>query len=86
MIFVFLGPIERAELAVNVADVRIIDVAIDDVGHDFSAALAIAGRLRQVSSRIGQRAERLERAAIQFERFRRGNAFAREHFFAQRIF
>ena len=85
MIFVFLGPIERTELAVNVADVRVIDVAIDDVGHDFPAALAIAGRFRKIASRICQRAERLERAAIEFERFRRGNAFARKHFFAQRI-
>src|SRR6476661_6364795 len=38
MIFVAFGSIERAELAVNIANVRVIDVAIDDVGHDRAPA------------------------------------------------
>src|SRR6476646_685790 len=38
MIFVAFGSIKRAELAVNVAHVCVIDVAIYDVGHDLSTA------------------------------------------------
>src|ERR1044071_3951255 len=49
VIFVFLGAIERAELAVNVADVGIVDVAIDNVSDDLAAALIITGGLRQVA-------------------------------------
>ena len=61
VIFVFFGPIKRAEFAVNVADVGVIDVAIDDVGHDLPAALVVAGLLRQIAARIGQSAQRFER-------------------------
>jgi hypothetical protein len=60
MVFVFFRPVERAELAVNVADVRVIDVAIDDVSHDLTATLVIAGRLGQIAPRVGQRAQRLK--------------------------
>src|SRR6266496_2641835 len=47
MIFVAFGPIKRAELAVNVADVCVVDVAIYDVGHDLAAASAVAFGLCQ---------------------------------------
>src|SRR6266478_9442758 len=33
-IFIFLGPIKRAELAVHIADVRIINVPVHNVSHD----------------------------------------------------
>src|ERR1700756_3096375 len=34
MIFVALGSIKRAEFAVHVADVRVVNIAIDDIRHD----------------------------------------------------
>ena len=40
MIVILFGAIKRAELAVDVADVGVVDVAIDDVGDD----LACRGR------------------------------------------
>src|SRR6516225_10898512 len=47
MIFVPLGSIKRAELAVNVANIRIIDVAVGDVGHDLASASAVTFFFRQ---------------------------------------
>jgi len=38
-----------AELAVNVADVRVINVAIDDVGHDLTAPASVGCHLGQVA-------------------------------------
>ena len=35
--FVLLGPEERAERAVHVADVRVVDRRVDDVGDDVAA-------------------------------------------------
>src|SRR5947209_7557906 len=35
VIVIFFGAIKRAELAINVADVGVVDVAIDDIGYDF---------------------------------------------------
>jgi hypothetical protein len=37
MVVLLFGAIKRAKLAINVADVGVIDVAIDDVGDDFVA-------------------------------------------------
>ncbi len=54
VVFVFLGPVKRAELAVNVADVGVVDVAVDDVGHDLPAALVVTRPFRQVAAHIGQ--------------------------------
>src|ERR1043166_7817060 len=42
MIFVAFGAIKRAELTVNVANVRVVYVPIEDVGHDFAAAATVA--------------------------------------------
>jgi hypothetical protein len=64
VIFVLLRPIECAELAVNVADVRVVDVAIDDVGHDLASAITVAGAFCQVAPRIRQRPQGLERLPI----------------------
>ena len=51
---ILLGPIKRAELAIDVADVGVVDVAIDDVGDDFATAAVVAfrfARLRRASAR-----------------------------------
>ena len=36
MIIIFFRAIKRAELAIDVADVGVVDVAIDDVGDDLA--------------------------------------------------
>src|SRR5207249_11367004 len=48
MILVAFRPIKGAEFAVNVADIRVVDIAIDDVSHDLASAPAIAFRLCQI--------------------------------------
>ena len=64
MIFVAFGPIKRAEFAINVADVCVIDVAIDDVGHNLASAAAVTVRLCQIAPRIGKRSQLFQRPAI----------------------
>src|SRR5437667_97028 len=44
MVLVAFRPIKCAEFAVNVAHVRVVDIAIDDVSHDLAPASAIAFR------------------------------------------
>ena len=55
MIFIPFRPIKCTELAVNVADVRVINVPIDNVSYDLGAAAIVIFRLRQISPRIRQR-------------------------------
>ena len=83
MIVIPLGPIKRAELAVNVADIGVIDIAIDDVGDDVAAPVPIMFFFREVAPRVGQSAELRERPAIKRERLRRRDASAVENFFLQ---
>ena len=66
------GPVERAELAAVDADVRVVDVAVDDVGRDGRVVLAVADL-------VGRGAE-LEEAALREEGdgVRRGEPLARE--------
>ena len=85
VIFVALGPIKRAEFTVNVADVRVIDVAVDDVRHDLAAAAAVTFRLCQITPGIRKRGQFFQRPPIQFQRVICRNAFARQDFFRQRI-
>ena len=49
MIFIFFGSIKRAEFAVNIADIRVINVSIDNVSDDLAAASAVASRLAVAS-------------------------------------
>src|SRR5438552_4157096 len=83
VIFILLGAIERTKLAVNVADVRVIDVTIDDVSDDLTATRTVTRSFRQIAPGIGERTQRLERPSIQLERLRGRNAFAGEHFLTQ---
>src|SRR5437764_14861860 len=45
MIFILLRAIKCAELAVNIANVRVIDVSIHDVGDDLASTSGITFRL-----------------------------------------
>ena len=83
MIVVPFGPIKRAELAVNVADIGVIDVAIDDVGDNLAAPFPVMFFFRQVASRVSQRTKLGERPAVKLERFRRRDALVVENFFLQ---
>ena len=74
------GPaIERAERADDVADVRVVDVAIDDVGDDVVGMSALANF-------IGGGAHCCD--VVRFEQLRAfldGHAFAREHAIENRL-
>jgi len=85
MVFVPFRPIKRAEFAVNVADIRVIDIAIDDIGHDLTPAAAITFRLCQIPSGVRKRAQFLKWPAIQLEHVVCRNPFARENAFREHI-
>ena len=78
VVLIFFGAIKCAELAVNIADVRVIDVAIDDVGHDLFAAAVVGRALRLSSPCVSQGPEFFQRPAIKLQRFVAGDAFAGE--------
>ena len=70
VIGVFLRAVESAELAIYVADVGVVDVAVDDVSHGIAAAAGVSGSFRAVLARIGELRKVGEGSiAIQFERF-----------------
>src|SRR4029450_11492726 len=85
MIFVALGPIKRTEFAVNVANVRVIDVAVGDVSHDLASASAVPFFFGQISPRVCQRAQFFQWQAIKLERFVGRNALALEHFVCETV-
>ena len=62
---VLFRPIKRAELAIDVADVGVIDIAVNDVGDDFVAAAVEILRLGELSAAVGERAKLLERQMIE---------------------
>ena len=84
-VIVFLDAIERAEFAIDVADVRVIDVAINDVGDDFVPAPIERGFLRQLPASIRQRAEFFQRQMIKSQRFSGINALSVPNFLQQLV-
>ena len=81
MIIIFFRSIKRAELAIDIADVGVVDIAIDDVGDDFAPAAIVAFLLRKIAPRICERAEFLQRPAIKLQRVFARNSFARKELF-----
>ena len=65
---VALGAHERAELAIDVADVGVIDVAVDDVGDDLVAAAVVGGALALAAARVGEFAQLGQRREIELLR------------------
>ena len=63
------GTIERAEVAARDADVRVVDVAIDDVGDDAVGVLACADLVGQPAE------ERRGRVRVELERPARSSRF-----------
>ncbi len=72
-------PVERAEVALRHAHVRVVDVAIDDVGDDRLGMFADAGRLRQSPE------QRRRRVPIELERLVAGHPAARSDLRRNRI-
>ncbi len=64
MVLVLFRPVKSAELAIDVADVRVVDVPVDDVSHHFASLAVVTFLLREVASRIRERAEAGERPAV----------------------
>ena len=64
MILILLGAIEGAELAIDIANVGIINIPIDDIGHDFRSVTTIAFCFGPMPSAVRQRPKFLERPPI----------------------
>ena len=60
MILVSFGSIEGAELAIDVADVCVVDVAINDIGDDLRAATIVGSVLGGGPAEVGERPEFLQ--------------------------
>ena len=63
-IVVLFHAVKRAELAIDVADVGVIDIAVNDVGDDVVAAPVEILRLGELAAAVGERAEFLQRQMI----------------------
>lgn len=61
---VLLGAPEGAELAVNVADVGVVDVAVHDVGDRVGPAPAVRGDAVELAATISQRAQLFQRQRV----------------------
>ena len=68
-VVVLFHAIERAELAIDVADVRVIDVAVNDVGDDVVAAAVEILGLGKLAAAVGERAKFLQRQMIKPQGF-----------------
>ena len=51
---ILLGSVKSAKLAINIADVRVVDVSVDDVGHHIIPRSVVGLRQRELSAVIGQ--------------------------------
>ncbi len=81
----FVRPVKRAELAIHIANVGVIDVAVRNVGHDLAPASAVTFFLGEISPHIGQRAQFFQRQRIKLKRFLGRDSSAFEHFVGQRV-
>ena len=79
VVVVFLRAVERAELAIHVADVRVVDVAVHDVGDDFVAASVVMIGVDELAPGVRQFAEFGQRQAIKFARVFDGDALSGEN-------
>ena len=69
MIFVFFRSIKCTEFAVNIADIRVIDISIDNVSDNLAAAAFVQFLFDQIAPRIRKDPEFLKRPPIKLERF-----------------
>ena len=71
MVVILFRPIKRAEFAIDIANVGVIDVAIDDVSDDLAAPAPVVFFFCQIAPRVGQRTQLRQGQTIKFERFGR---------------
>ena len=84
-VVLLLGAVERTELAVNVADIGVVDVAVNDVGDDVIASVVVGMCLGELATSVGERAEFFQRELGKTLCFFRVDAFAIPNFLEQRI-
>src|SRR4051794_9965131 len=65
---VFLGAVESAKLTIDVANIRVVYVAINDVGDDLVSAPVVGRRTNQLSSAMCQRTEFFQRKPVKLQR------------------
>ena len=67
-IVVSFRAIKGAEFAIDIADIRVVDVAIDDVGDDLVTPPVVSICLRQLPTPVRQRAQFLQRQMVKPQR------------------
>src|SRR6516164_1257242 len=65
VIRIFFGPIKRTKFAINVADVGVVNVAINDICHDFVSATPKGVRLRHLTPAIRKLPQFIQGQAVQ---------------------
>ena len=65
MIFVALGSIKCAEFTINIANIRVIDVSIDNVSNDLISPAVVGQAFRLSASFVRQRGKFLQREAVE---------------------
>src|SRR5580765_4042743 len=60
-VVVFLNAVEGAEFAIDVADVGVVDVAVNDVSDDLVAPAVVGSGFGELAAAIGESAELFER-------------------------
>ena len=84
-IVILFHAIERAELAIDVADVGVIDIAVNDIGDDVVAAPVEILCLGELPAAVGERAEFLQRQMIKPQRLALADALALPYFLQQLV-
>jgi hypothetical protein len=85
MIVVFFGPIKRAKLAINVADIGVVNVAINDVSDNLASLSVIGARFRQITPCIGEDPKILQGPAVKLESVLGRDPFPGENFLDERV-
>src|SRR5882672_7707199 len=67
-IVVLFDAIKRAELAIDIADIRVIDVPINDVGDDIVTSSIISLCLGELPSSVSQGSQFFQRQSIKPQR------------------
>jgi len=75
-IVILLNAIEGAEFAIDIANIRVVDIAVNDVGGDFVAAPIEVSGLGELAAAVGQGAEFLQRQVIKTEGLGAVDAFS----------
>src|SRR5438105_9437410 len=67
-VIVAFHAVKRAKLAIDIADVRVVDVSINDIGDDPVAASLVGRSFGQLTPPVGQRPQLLQRQPVKPQR------------------